>query len=385
MDKNIYCGRGTEVPYDDLMLLLNVSFNRLTPDKDMKALLPKLYQENDRPQDQNYVILEDGALAAAVGAYDHTLTVCGHKLACRGIGNVAVHPDYRSKGYMTMTMNVALRDMVSDGIAISALAGRRQRYLYYGYDKSGTVYTYTVSRDNIRHVYGDLNAPYTVKEITDPDDPIIDSIVTLNAKSPLIPSRARKRYLDIANSWNASLFAFVDGERFVGYCISRKSSVSEIQVTDDAEFMNCVRSFFAYLGENYSISLPSHQISYRKALSPFAERATIGNAMSFNILNYRAVIEAFLDLKFSYETLPDGEITLLIHGYAGDERICINVKDGKSTVKYASGTVTPDYELNHTDAISLLFSPISAVRDTSDCIIKAWFPLPLYLSHVDGV
>jgi hypothetical protein len=38
---------------------------------------------------------------------------------------------------MQIAMKKALGDMVSDGIVLSTLAGHRQRYQYFGYEKSG--------------------------------------------------------------------------------------------------------------------------------------------------------------------------------------------------------------------------------------------------------
>jgi hypothetical protein len=90
--------------------------------------------------------------------------------------------------------------MVANGIAISTLGGRRQRYLYFGYDKAGPNYTFWLTPDNFRHVFGDLTAPYTVRLVTDPSDPIIDAIIALNQSGPVTPIRPRDRYLDIANT-----------------------------------------------------------------------------------------------------------------------------------------------------------------------------------------
>lgn len=386
MSKNIYCGRGNHVSYTEYMDVINVSFGFMTPETQFLGLLPKLYREQYRPQDQNYVVTEDGVLTTAVGAYDHELMVCGRTLPCRGIGNVAVHPDHRSKGYMKDAMNAALDDMIKDGIAMSTLGGRRQRYLYFGYDKAGPVYRYHVSRDNIRHVYGDLTAPYAVREVTDPTDPIIDVILTLNQKSPVVPIRPRHMYLDIANTWKARLLVVEDGDRFVGYCVmDQGKSISEVQVVSDNEFMLFVRSIFGFLGEGFGITLLPHQIHYRADLTPIAEGMELGHAMHFNILNYRAVTEAFLALKLTYTTLPDGEVTLLIHGYAGDERIRVTVKNGEPMVESVDDTISVDYELTHAEAISFLFSPISPLRETANQLCKLWFPLPLCMLRADEV
>lgn len=386
MSKNIYCGRGNHIPYNEYMDVINVSFGFTTPETQFLGLLPKCYREQYRPQDQNYVVTEDGVLTTAVGAYDHELIVCGRRLPCRGIGNVAVHPNHRSKGYMKAAMNAALDDMIKDGIVLSTLGGRRQRYLYFGYDKAGPVYRYHITRDNIRHIYGDLTSPYAVREVTDPADPVIDSILSLNQQKPVIPVRPRDMYLDIANTWKAKLLVVEDGERFVGYCVmDRGNSISEVQVVADNEFMLFVRSIFGFLGEGFGITLLPHQISYRSDLTPIAEGMELGHAMHFNVLNYRVAVEAFLALKLTYVTLPDGEVTLLIHGYAGDERIRVSVQDGEPVVEAVDESVAADYELSHAEALSFLFSPISPLREKANDLCKLWFPLPMCMRRADEV
>ncbi len=386
MEKNIYCGRGNHIPYDDYMELINVSFSFFTPDSQFLGLLPKCYREQYRPQDSNYVITEDGILTAAVGAYDHELVVCGHRLPCRGVGNVAVHPDHRSKGYMKDAMNAALRDMIKDGIALSTLGGRRQRYQYFGYDKAGPIYTFEFSRENCRKIYGDYASPYEVRVVTDPADPVIDRIIALNETQSVRPIRPRGQYLDIANTWKAKLLAVMDGDRFVGYAImDAGNTISEVQTVDNKEFMNLLRTVQAALGESIRVCLPAHNVDYIRDLAPIAEGLSLGCAMHFNVLDYRAVTEAFLALKLTYEKLPDGELTLLIHGFAGDERIRVSVKDGESSVEIIDETIPVDCELTHLEAIAFLFSPFSPARNTASDLAKLWFPLPICMYRADEV
>ena len=388
MEKKLYCGRGTDVPYNELMSVLNTSFGFFTPETEFLGLLPKLYREEYRPQDQNWVVTEDGVLTAAVGAYDHVIEVCSRRLPCRGIGNVAVHPDHRRKGYMKDAMKQAISDMVKDGVVMSTLGGRRQRYQYFGYDKAGPVYQFSISSDNIRHVYGNAPAPFAVREITDPKDGAIDEILHTTKGSPFAPVRDRAAYLDIANTWKARLWVLTDpsdADRFVGYCIFDAGGISEVRVERNEDFMGLIRSVYAYVDKGFAVLLPSYEIEYIRAISLIAEGMSVQPSMMFNILNYAAVIEAFLALKLTYATLPDGELTLLIHGYAGDERIRVTVKEGKHKVELVSEGTAVDLELDHLQATELLFGCISTARETGSELIRLWFPLPLFMYRADEV
>lgn len=389
MNKQIYCGRGNHIPYADYMDLINLTFGFATPETQFLGLLPKLYREEYRPQDQNYVVTEDGVLTAAVGAFDHEIVVCGRRLPCRGIGNVAVHPDHRSKGYMKLAMNKSLEDMIADGIVLSTLGGRRQRYQYFGFDKAGPLYQFSISRDNIRHTFGSFDAPYTLREVTDPADPVIREIIALTETSPYAPVRSPETYLDIAHTWKAKLLVFTDpadDNAFVGYCVmDGGSSVSELRLTESGDILSLVRTVFAHLDSGFSVNLPAYQSDYVTTLSPIAEGSAVHASMMYNVLNYAAAVEAFMALKLTYAALPDGQVTLRIHGFAGDETLRITVEEGKHTVESLSPDSPADRELSHLQATEILFAPVSGLRETLSPLLRAWFPLPAWMYRADEV
>ena len=394
MNKTINCGRGAHIPYEDFMHLINLTFGFETPETQFLGLLPKLYKPAYRPQDSNYVVTEtadDGTvtLTAAVGAFDHTITVAGRRLPCRGIGNVAVHPDHRSKGYMKMAMEAAIEDMIKDGIVLSTLGGRRQRYQYFSYDKCGPCHTFALTADNLRHTYGTLDAPYTVHAVADTADPLIDAVKALSDASPVAPERPRDTFLDIAETWHATLYAVTSGDRFVGYAIVEPNGfVTEARVATPEDFMPLMRSIFATVGrESITVRLPAFETADLAAIAPIAEGVQTGCSMSYTVLNYTAVIDAFLALKASYATLSDGILTLLIHGRGGDERLRISIEQNHPTVTVLppDATAPATVELSHMEALNLLFAPFSPRRNTLPAPWNSWFPLPIWMYRADEV
>ena len=153
-EQDIYAGRGTENYYDDYMDFINYVFGFNGNRDDFKKLLPKIYRPEDKPVENSYIVAENGKLKAAIGAYDILYNAFGEDVKIRGIGNVAVHPYARSKGYMKLLMNRAVEDMIADGVDMSELGGRRQRYNYFSYDKLGRVYDLKFVNDNFRHTFG---------------------------------------------------------------------------------------------------------------------------------------------------------------------------------------------------------------------------------------
>lgn len=388
MEKNIFCGRGTDIPYSDFMNLINLTFGFETPETQFLGLLPKLYREEYRPQDSNYVVVEDGTLCAAVGAYDHSITVCGERLTCRGIGNVAVHPDHRSKGYMKMAMEAAIDDMVEDEIAISSLGGRRQRYQYFSYDRCGPCYNFTFNKDNLRHVFGDMTAPFDgYLVITDPKHPMIPAIRALSQKGKLTPDREIDRFLYVAQTWHNDLIAVTHCGALKGYAIIAKNgSISEIHSTTPEDFIPLLRSILVHSGLSaIQLTLPPFEHQAIADLAPVSEGVNEGCSMMYTILNFEKVIRAFLRLKASYMPLPDGEISLFIKGRGGDERLKISVHGKHIEVTPIHHSEAVDLALTHMNAMNLLFAPVSPMRNTLSTVYREWFPLPLWVYRADEV
>ncbi len=373
--------------YHDLMNLLDLSFGFSTPETQFLGLLPKLYREEKHPERYNAVVCENGVPVAAVGAYDHAITVAGIRLSCRGIGNVAVHPDHRGKGYMKDCMHEALDSMIRDGIDLSSLGGRRQRYRYFSYDKAGPCHTFVFTADNIRHTFGTLDAPMTALEITDSHDPLLPAIKALSDAASVSPERALEDYLAIAQTWHARLYAILDGERLAGAAIVEPNGfVTEVHTATDADILPLLRTIFAALGRgSITLRLPPYECAKLAAVAPVAEGVQTGASMSYTVLCYERVIRAFLTLKTSYEPLPDGSLTLLIHGFAGDERLHIRIQNGQPSVEKAPVGSNPDYEMAHLEAISILFSAFSPMRDALSPLLRSWFPLPIWIYRADEV
>ena len=381
---NVKCQKGSVEQYEDFLDFINYVFGFNGSENDFVKLLPKLYRKEKNPACKNYIITENKKIRAAVGAFDSKISVCGNTLKCRGIGNVAVHPYHRFKGYMKECMNTALKDMIEDGIHFSTLGGRRQRYNYFGFDKTGVMYTFTVNDDNMRHVLGSERTPvYKIKEIGK-DSCELNLISELINKQNYITLRPKDELFYIMKSWQAKVYCAYDKDRFAGYCILNNGKITEIHTADRSDFFGFVTSLYDSLSiHGLTVTLPDFEQSYIKDLCMFSEWVGISSPMMFNILDYRAVIDAFLKLKNSYMSLPDGKLNLLINGYARREKLCISSEQGNPTVKESSETAT--MELSHLEAMNLLFSPVCPLRNELPPFARAWFPLPLWQYPADEV
>ena len=384
----IYNGRGNEAFYDEYIDFINYVFGFNGNVKDFKKLLPKLYKTQYKPVENSYITLEDGNIRAAVGAFDHEITVCGDTLKCRGIGNVAVHPYARSKGYMKTLMNMAVNDMIADGVDLSVLGGRRQRYNYFSYEKTGVSYNFSLNSDNMRHCFGkDRSAYHTlmVRKLEENDEAALDAISKLLSEQAYNPMRERERLYDILVSWQNVPCVFEKDGRVAGFCvIGDKNRIYEIVLADKADFMNAIVTLYDCMNEpTMTVCLPAFCPEYINALYRVCEGYELGTEKSFSVLNYKNVLSAFLKLKATYTELPEGELSMLIHGVAGDEKLRIYIRGDAARVEEYDGEV--DIELDHIDAINVLFSPFYPIRDTLSHFARILLPLPLWLFYADAV
>ena len=107
MSDYIHMTHGKPEQREELLEMLNLTFDFSTNNEDdtnFLNLLPKLYKKQYKPAENNIILDVDGDMRAAVGLYYNTLTVGDEKLKVGGIGNVAVHPAHRGKGYMQFCM-----------------------------------------------------------------------------------------------------------------------------------------------------------------------------------------------------------------------------------------------------------------------------------------
>ena len=378
----LYLGRGNSEQFDEYMDFINYVFGFNGNENDFKKLLPKLYREDLNPAGNSYIAMENGKMKAAIGAFPGEVEVCGMKLRHVGIGNVAVHPYSRSKGYMKKLLHMAVDDMVKEGIDFSALGGHRQRYNYFSYEKAGLKYIFGVDSKNIRHVFGDKKPPFQVEEVTKEDKAALDVIEKISSSKSYNSFRKKEELYNILCNWQHKPYIFKDGENIIGYCIVGGDSVTEILTIKNEDFLGAAWSLVA-MKHSVSFAIPEFQSSYIDDLDTIANGGSVQHSAMFTVLCYKREIEAFLCLKAEYTQLPEGEFTVLIHGRGGDETLLIAVKDGNITVEETDAM--PEMELEHLEAMRFFFALVCEKRRKMPHYIQCWFPLPLWEYSADAV
>lgn len=387
----VYKGRTPIEEYDQLMEMLNNVFfleDDEVPKRDFLSLLPKLYTNKEEACYNNVCVMEDGVIKGAIGLFPLECDAAGQKLKIGGIGNVAVARDARGAGHMVTCMNLCLEEMIKDGTDFSLLGGQRQRYGFFGYEPAGVCYDFDVNTGNLYRELGKgYPHPFTARLMTEDDTLFFEKFLAYKNSFPQKTIyKENTDFLQLLRSWKATPYVVLDGEEPKGYfSVSRNGKgVHEILAFEVKDMFNvCIAAMDTLNIDGIGFSAPA----YNTELCEFSAAHMSGYSMDhvemINILNYENFIRGFLGVKATYDSLCDGKIVILFHGYRCDEQLCIEVKDNKVSV--TPTTETPDMEITHREGIRLIAALYSKDRLALPANVRSWFPLPFYWTSHDGV
>lgn len=371
--------KATESDFDELVDFSNYVFSHDGGKTDFPSLLPKLYKKEYQTMESHYIVKENGKIKAVVGAFPMELNVLGNTLKVSGIGTVCVHPYARGCGYMKQLMNMALEDMKKEGIHLSCLGGKRQRYEHFGYTFCGQKVYFTVNNENVRHRLGYyVSEGIVFKEVTND----MDQAYELYNKAKFKFTRDKSGFLDWLKSWNFNVYFVYDGDCFIGYVVVNKENtyISELVVKNDNDFMRVLATYIDNNKPNFmNFELPVWEKHKIKELTKVAEDVSLHTAYQFNVLNYESVIEELLSFKATYTQLMDGQLSVEILDYG---MFVISVVNGEVEVSKFEGEC--EIRLSHLEAMQVFFSPFSSYL-IDDARICSWFPAPLFISTQDKV
>lgn len=387
---NLYKGTGSIKDFEHSLDFLDRAFFEDDPDEadtHFLTMLPKLYKKEYNHCEKNHIVSLDGEWLAAVGLYVDEMDICGEKILCGGIGNVAVRKDCRGKGYMKDCMGLAKEKCLEDNVDFMILGGQRQRYGYFGFEPAGIKPEYHLNEINIRHTFGkDFVSPVTAHIVEVKDTEALDFIFELynNAfRSRII--RKREMPYDIISSWHQHPFIFKENGKPIGYAIISECNdyVTEIAAVDAKSFYDILPPLLKASGKDgIKIRIQPYLTAENQILTDICELSTVSNCKMINILNWKRMVYALLKLKSTYKKLCDGEQSFLIHGNKKDELFTVKIKD--NAVNIVDGG--KDYiELTHKEAMNLFFGLFSDRRKELSPEISGWLPLEFMLFYADIV
>lgn len=384
MEKKYFVETGSAEIFDDYIDLINYSFGFNGRDSSFPKLLPKLFGEGSDSARHTHFVKDasSGKLLACVGNFPIDFNICGEKVKAFGIGNVAVHPRHRGKGYMKAAMAAAFDEMRKENADMALLSGRRHRYNYFGFEKCGTDSVYTLTRKTVSYINPEFKTDVQMKALGKDDKNTLDEIFALHNTRIYRAERSREKLYDILVSWEAVPYVFYNEDKFAGWAVVKGNTVTELVPAD----LTCVSDMVTALSSLHfemRYLIPDFERAVGDEILRYAETVYTGADLCFSILNYEKMIGLLMKLKASQTELIDGAFTVKINGFFGEENLLMSVKNGVPSVEKTENE--PDTALDHLEAMRFFFFDKTPVRNGIPAAPRSWFPLSIYVHSPDNV
>lgn len=370
--------------------MLNFSFTGDAHSGHFENGLPKMWVTGDDRMKNNIALIEDGAIVAMTGVYPYEVSVAGQLLRFATVGNIAVHPEYRGRGYMQLLMDVAMRQLQEEGFDASRLGGLRSRYEIYGYEPCGTNYTAMLTERNVKEALTkSSDTPLTFVRVEPADTVALQFIRNLYEQNLIHVKRGDDRdlYATLC-AWSHIPYLAMRGQEPIGYLCATPngSGIAEYKALCAQDTAIMLYWWVLNSGcDSIQFSLYPWDKPLCRLLSAVCESITAVPATHFKILHWDRVLEAALKLKADTAAIPDGTVALTIQDY-GTLRLnktgtAVSVEKTKETAAFVLDPLTASrflFGMMPPDLCALL--PEDAAE-----LLGAWLPLPLSWNGQDRV
>lgn len=384
--------RGKKEEFYTLIDFIDFVFSRAHCPHDFLNMYVNLYHETDESM-YNMINIWDGDMVVGSALSLPRKMVIGSKtLTVNGIGSVACHPRMGGKGIMSKLMKYNNEEMRKNGVQMAYLGGRRYRYNHFGYEIGGTNYNLEVSDSQLEYFLPKINKDaYSFVSFTMQDTEILSKCHALYSEKPIHYDYTDLEFYERLTIPCAGAVPYViynkDGD-FCGYISHTDEediSIVELCLVDDNETSDVLLALAAQKNRGIRTDLYEYQIPYYRPLTKIGSLMSVDDCAMWQILDWKAVIEATLSFKASYMALPEGTLVIGI----GDETYRITLRDKQATAELTDAA--PDFSFDALEGVSALTAPTTEVWFGMQgdfeklSLAKFWFPLPLSKLHAERV
>lgn len=364
--------------YDELISFLNLVFSKQNQCvMDFERELPNMCVRDDAHMRKHVGLFVDGKLVSVVGVYPLPTRVLDREINFCTVGNVATHPDYVGRGYMSLLLNRAMEIVKEEKYDICRLGGDRARYLRFGFELCGRNYSYYVTPNNVKKsllsAYGQSTK---VREILPNDEESLTFARTVYHANKVSVIRPDNDVMyRVMTAWKNTPCLVLKNDAPIGYftLTPDKKTVSEAYAIHKEAYFDTVVAIANHLQDDFSITLFEHDVELVREMNRCAEYMSIQIPSNFNVISFEKVVDAYIRLKSSYTRLAVGAVTISIKDY-GKIKIFASEEDC-GCIQYDG---VCDLELSKSEATRFIFGmhpPVSVVEP--NLFAKANFPLPL--------
>lgn len=357
----------------ELIDFINYVFSYSDEPTDFIQLLPKAYSGEVCHEVIHLTVLEEGKIRAAVSVLIFSLVQHNQQLKVGFVGNVAVHPYSRRKGYMKELMKRAETVMREKGCDLAALSGQRQRYEYFGYYQACPQAVFSVSQTNLRHTLKGGANSLSCREAGGGETKTIRELYELYRKGA-VSGRTETDFEADCRSWGSRLISIQNGEKIVGYAVAGADygSWSEASVPP-GQYAQALEAFMkTFAVRRMRLEVPLYDQGALDELESFSGMLSLQNSCMLRILRWERVLSWALTLGEAAE----GTGELNVDG-AGAYQIAI--QNGEVRVKQKQAAQSEP--LSEKEAMRLMFSPLPLRQRAG--YPRNWFPLKLWIPQAD--
>jgi GNAT superfamily N-acetyltransferase len=383
--------RLTAQDYDEALDFLNLVFSQAGRPHDFERMLPKMCIRDDVHMGRHFAIRQAGRIQSMLGVYPLPLTIAGRPFLFATVGNVATHNKARSQGYMSQLLETALQELDRLGADAARLDGLRQRYNRSGFEKAGTLYTYTLTVRNVKACFGDLlSGDISFLPLAPDDIPLLEQARSLHGRLALRIDRGDLDGFDrTLRAWQMEPWAALDPDgQVIGYLAAApdRTTLAE-QVADSPQRL--IEMLCAWVVQHQldgiTFTAAPWQPDICRLCNRVCERFTVSSATSFLIRNWSGISDALLALKAEQTPLLPGRVVIAIEGYGA---LAMAVEDGRTVCAMTDRPA--DLHLDRLTATRLLFGPmppelVCDLPQHAAAPLRSWLPLPLSWNGQDRV
>ena len=382
---------------DELLAFLNRVFaNKYGRDMDFLCEQPKMWECSDDAMGKHIAIFDGGQMASVVGIYPLPVVIGEEKLLFATTGNVATSTEYEGRGFFTKLFAMAMQEIEELGVDVARLGGARQRYARFGFEPSGSSYSFELNSDNVSKYFGGYGENVEFERVKEDCIEKLEYISDLIRKKDFYVKRSadnghKDLYALLGTKHSAPYVAKKDGT-YIGYICAACDrqfvgvgefgrNVTEYGYESSEDFLHMICAYQRKVGKTLSVTVAPHETELLEKLSDGAEYATLTSPSRFKVRNFEKLTNALIKLKDKKEPLPIGESVVEIEDYGK----LLLFKNGEEAG--ASFTEkTADTKLTKAEATRLLFGhlPYFATKKVPENL-KPFLPLPLSWNTLDYV
>ena len=273
--------------FEDLMNLMNLSFDFKTEEEKFEHILPKYYFK-DNENMVHFGLYEGDKLVSSIGVYPLDFVRNGKVLKSAMIGAVSTHPDYRGKGYFTKLMNEVM-EYCNDKFDVICLTGKRERYNRFGFEYSGLSANFKIIKDS----KNPCKTPIKLQKLLKNGIQSIKECLALYNTSKQHALRTEDDFYSNILSWNNVPYVFKLEDKVVGYItVKDNETISEFKYENE-HLENIVLS----IRENFdTITILGNYQDVENGLEKYTDELNYFITVMYRIHNYEKVID-YLDFK----------------------------------------------------------------------------------------